>query len=111
MNITMNESVSTATDGKPSMTLIDNTERNRFELQVDDDPDSLAYIDYQRRDDVMRLLYARVPDHLNGRGIGSRLVKQALDLIRARGERMVPVCGFIRLYVQRHPEYQDLLAP
>jgi len=38
------------------------------------------------------------------------LVKGALQLARAQGEQVVPLCSFIAAYMDRHPEYSDLLA-
>jgi predicted GNAT family acetyltransferase len=46
-----------------------------------------------------------------GRGLGSRLVAGALDDIRARGLRAVPLCPFAAAYARRHPEYADLVVP
>jgi hypothetical protein len=48
---------------------------------------------------------------LEGQGIGSGLVKQALDAARAQNLKVVPMCSFVRGYIERHAEYQDLLAP
>jgi uncharacterized protein len=56
------------------------------------------------------MMHAEVPSALNGRGIGSALVKGALDLVRNRQETVVPLCFFIRTYIGRHTEYQTLLT-
>ena len=88
------------------MNVIDHPERSRYELAIGDE---LAFINYRRQQNVVTLMHAEVPAHLNGRGIGSTLVKGALDLARAQGEQVVPVCSFIRIYIQRHPEHADLL--
>lgn len=94
------------------MKIMDRAELQRFELPIDDrDVDGLiAFINYTRADRVLTLLYAEVPAHMQGRGIGSALVQGTLDLIRARGERIVPVCGYIRAWLRRHPDYHGLLA-
>ncbi len=47
---------------------------------------------------------------LEGRGIGSRLVSGTLDLIRGRGEKVIPACSFVAAFIRKHAEYQDLLA-
>jgi predicted GNAT family acetyltransferase len=41
--------------------------------------------------------------------VGSTLVREMLDDIRSRNARLLPVCPFVRAYVQRHPEYADLV--
>jgi predicted GNAT family acetyltransferase len=51
-----------------------------------------------------------VPPAFEGRGVGSQLVRGALELVRARGERVVPVCGFVAAWMRRHPEFDPLRA-
>jgi predicted GNAT family acetyltransferase len=51
-----------------------------------------------------------VPPHLRGRGIGTALVQHALDWARAENQRVVPTCPFVQDFLERHPEYQDLIA-
>lgn len=86
----------------------DNAAQNRFELDLGG---TLAVLDYQRRGPVLALNHAEVPKGLAGRGAGSRLVREALELVRRRGERVVPHCSFVVAYMQRHPEFDDLRAP
>ena len=49
------------------------------------------------------------PSQVCGRGIGSQLAKGALDQVRKRGMKVVPLCPFIKAYIEKHAEYQDLL--
>ncbi len=84
----------------------DNPEGSRFEMAVGD---AIAFIDYQREDDRIVLTHTEVPDTLSGQGVGSKLVRDVLDRLRADGMRMVSQCRFVTAYVQRHPEYRDLL--
>ena len=87
--------------------IVDNIARSRYEYVVDE---KTAFIDYHRNDGVITLSYAKVPPELEGRGIGGRMVLAALDDIRARGEKVIPQCGFVAAVMRRHPEYEDLLA-
>lgn len=89
------------------MNVIDNTARLRFEMNAQG---QTCFIDYRRNGSVVSMTHAEVPPELEGRGLGSALTKGALDLVRARNETVVPVCPFIAVYIQRHPEYQPLLA-
>jgi predicted GNAT family acetyltransferase len=50
-----------------------------------------------------------VPPALRGGGIASRLTGRALDYARARGAKVIPSCPFVAVYIERHPEYRDLL--
>ena len=51
-----------------------------------------------------------MPEQLEGRGIASKLAKTALDYSRAEGLTVVPLCPFIASYIERHPEYADLVG-
>jgi predicted GNAT family acetyltransferase len=84
----------------------DNPERRRFEL---DTPGGLAFANYRRDGGVVTILHTEVPRAINGRGIGSELVRGALDLVRAEGATVVPMCPFVGAYIAKHPEYADLL--
>jgi uncharacterized protein len=92
----------------------DNPERARFELPLGEA--GVAFIDYRDRPvppgaaRVRILTHAEVPPALRGAGIGARLARGTLELIRARGELAVPRCPFVVDFLRRHPEYIDLVA-
>ena len=44
-----------------------------------------------------------------GRGVGTALARGALDDVRASGRTLVARCPFIRSYIERQPEYADLV--
>jgi len=88
-------------------TVRDNRERSRYELDVDGEQ---AFIDYRRESGVVTLLHAEVPAGSRGGGIGAALVAGTLAMVRREGERVVPRCPFVALYIRRHPEFKDLLA-
>lgn len=83
----------------------DNAALNRFELAVDD---GVAFLSYRRDGKVLSLNHAEVPANMEGRGVGSRLVREALEITRAAGERVVPRCSFVVAYLKQHPEFDDL---
>ena len=87
--------------------VVDNREEGRFELDTDV---GLALLNYDRRDGLLYLIHTDVPPAAKGRGIGSRLVQQVLDRARAQGVKIVPWCPFVRAYIDRHPEYRDIIA-
>lgn len=88
--------------------LTDNVAASRFELPVDG---HVAFVTYRKGGDgVISLNHAEVPRVLEGRGIGSRLVEATLDRVRSDGLKVVPRCSFVRAFIERHPEYADLLA-
>lgn len=85
----------------------DNEEAGRFELEVDGET---AFSAYRRADEDIIFYHTLVPESLSGRGIGSRLVRGVLEQVRARGLKVVPLCSFVRRYIDTHSEEQDLLA-
>ena len=84
-----------------------NAAASRYELEVDG---QLAIAEYRLRPGRISFTHTEVPDALEGRGIGKRLVKAALDDARAQGLKVVPICPFVKHYIDTHPEEQDLLA-
>ncbi len=90
------------------MTLRDVPERQRFELT--DDGALIGFIDYFADNSVVTMTHAEVDPRFGGRGHGSEMVRQALDIVRASERRVIPLCSFVAAYVRRHPEYADLVT-
>jgi predicted GNAT family acetyltransferase len=86
----------------------DNGDESRFEAWVDGQ--LAGFSDYELSDGVITFTHTEVDDAFEGRGVGSALVRQALDHVRADGElRVRPRCPFVRDWIDEHPDYQDLL--
>ena len=85
----------------------DNAARHRFEIDAEG---HVAFSQYKRAGGVIDIMHTEVPPALNGKGIGSRLVRGLLDLVRAEGAKVRPLCPFVRSYIDKHPEYADLVA-
>jgi predicted GNAT family acetyltransferase len=84
-----------------------NAAGRRYELATEG---GTAVAEYERRGDVVAITHTGVPRALEGRGIGSRLVKETLADIRAQGLKVLPLCSFVAAYIENHPEERDLLA-
>jgi hypothetical protein len=91
-----------------SDTVRDNTKLHRFELDADG---HVAFSDYKRDDGLLTIMHTEVPKALEGRGIGSSLIRGVLETARAQRLKVKPVCPFAKGYIERHPEYADLLKP
>jgi predicted GNAT family acetyltransferase len=65
---------------------------------------------YRREGDTLVFTHTEVPEELEGQGIGSRLIEGALADVRGRGLKVVPLCAFVRHYIDTHEDVQDLLA-
>jgi predicted GNAT family acetyltransferase len=88
-------------------TVIDAPEDSRYELR--DGDRLLGVAAYQRRGDQVVLTHTEVEDDEEHSGLGSTLVRAALDDVRSRGGTVVPLCPFVRGWIERHPEYRDLV--
>jgi predicted GNAT family acetyltransferase len=67
-------------------------------------------LDYHLASTVMTITHTGVPSEVGGRGIASALVQAALDVARAEGWKVVPACSYAVVWMQRHPDYLDLLG-
>lgn len=91
-----------------TITVADNPDLERFEARLDDGTVAgSAY--YEREPGVVIFTHTEVDPSMEGKGIGSRLVVGALGLVRESGDKIVPLCPFVRKYVSGHPEWQDLV--
>jgi hypothetical protein len=81
-----------------SSTVFDNRDRSRFELVVDD---ATAFLDYKRGPIGLTLVHTEVPEHLRGRGLGTALVKAAVEHGRAEGLRIIAECAFAKAVLRR----------
>ena len=84
---------------KPDVTI--DEARSRFELE---DEGHVAFIDFTRREDTITLVHTEVPKELEGRGVGSALVRGALTYIKDNHLKVVPQCPFVASYLKRHPD-------
>jgi predicted GNAT family acetyltransferase len=85
----------------------DNREKLQFEAYVDG---RLAgFSAYDLTDGGIMIMHTEVDDAFEGQGVGSALVRQMLDQIRADDELKVTVlCPFVNAWLRRHPDYQEL---
>ncbi|KRG69177.1 GNAT family N-acetyltransferase [Pseudoxanthomonas dokdonensis] len=82
-------------------------QRQRFSTQVDG---QTAELTYQLHGQQMIIDHTGVPPAIGGRGIAADLVRAALEHARAEGWSVRPACSYAAAYIQRHPQYADLLA-
>jgi predicted GNAT family acetyltransferase len=86
--------------------LVNNRAKHRYELAVEG---HIAATYYEIADGVITFVHTEVPPELGGKGIGSRLIKGALDQVRTDGLKVIAKCPFVKAYIDKHPDYADLL--
>jgi hypothetical protein len=87
--------------------VVDAPERERFEVTVDGD--LAGFLVYRSRKGLLALIHTEVDERFEGRGIGGRLARFALDSARDRDLAVLPFCPFVNAWIKRHPEYVDLV--
>ncbi|MFN2540308.1 MAG: GNAT family N-acetyltransferase [Mycobacteriales bacterium] len=78
-----------------------------YEITVDGRHAGLAAF-YEQPGAVV-FTHTEIDDAFEGKGVGSELARAALDDVRTRGLHVVPLCPFIKGWIERHPDYQDLV--
>jgi uncharacterized protein len=94
------------TPHQPSPTVVHHADRQRFEIRL---TEHLAFLSYQHAGGRVVLDHTYVPHPLRGRGLANTLALAALEEARRQGWKVVPACSFVSSFVDRHPEFTDLL--
>jgi len=66
---------------------------------------------YERRGDTYAFVHTEIDGQFEGQGLGSVLVRHALDDMRARSAPVLPFCPFVRRFLARHGDYLSLVPP
>jgi predicted GNAT family acetyltransferase len=86
--------------------VVNNEKKSQFEYH---DDGHVAIAGYQLRPDVIVLTHTEVPKELGGRGIGNKLATAALEYARASNLRVIPLCPYMASFIEKHPEYKELV--
>ena len=80
----------------------DNAEASQFELTLDGSQAGVPT--YELRPGAIALLHTEVDPAFEGRGLGTALIRGALDSARDRGLKVLPYCPFVKAHLDKHPE-------
>ena len=86
--------------------IVNNSAKQRYELTVDG---HVAATYYKIDDGVITFIHTEVPPELGGKGIGSKLIRGALDSVRTAALKVIAECPFVKAFIDKNPDYQDLL--
>ncbi len=89
------------------VTVADNPDDERYEIAADGA--RAGFAQYGARPGLIAFIHTEIDDAFEGQGLASQLTGFALDDARSRGLAVLPFCPFVNAYVQRHPEYVDLV--
>jgi predicted GNAT family acetyltransferase len=82
-------------------------DRRRYEVRVDGE--LAGYAEYILTEGLMTFTHTEIEPAFEGRGLGSVLTREALDDVRARELAVLPLCPFVKGWIQRHRDYADLV--
>ena len=85
----------------------DHPEKGRFELEVGG---QIVFARYARRGSVLVIPYVEAPPPLRGTGAADRLMRGVMEIARAEGLKVLPLCGYASAWIWRHKQYHDLLG-
>ncbi|MGY2703262.1 GNAT family N-acetyltransferase [Nocardioides sp. HB32] len=84
-----------------------NPQAGRYEAHIDGE--LAGFAEYQLTDRLVVFTHTEVDDRFEGRGVGSAIARFGLDDVRGTGKQVLPLCPFIKGWIEKHPDYQDLV--
>ena len=89
------------------MQVIHDIEKQKFYIVIDD---LESHLEYVKTNNVLNLNHTYVPSELRGKGIAGALVKAAFTYVEDNKLKIIPSCSYVADYIQRHKEYEFLIA-
>ena len=68
-----------------------------------------GYADYIQGDGVRDFHHTVIDPEFRGQGLSKPLIQAALDDTRAAGDKVHPLCSAVAGFIEKHPEYRDLV--
>ncbi|MEV0700483.1 GNAT family N-acetyltransferase [Saccharopolyspora sp. NPDC050389] len=87
--------------------VVDNPDAHRFEIRADGE--QAGFAEYRLHPKSIAFVHTEIDSRFEGRGLGSVLVRAALDDVRERGLAVLPYCPFVRRWISTHPDYLELV--
>ena len=87
--------------------IADAPDRERYELSIDGEV--AGFTTYRARPGLIAFLHTEVDERLQGRGLADRLIRFALEDARTRGLAVLPFCPFVKAFIERHREFEELV--
>jgi predicted GNAT family acetyltransferase len=91
-----------------SVAVVHNESENRFEASVDA---GLAVVTYRMYPGKIIFEHTEVPQSVQSQGLAAKVVAAALDYARANHLQVLATCSYVRNFLRKHSEYQDIVAP
>lgn len=89
--------------------VVEDRRGKRFEVLVGNEV--VGFAEYIPLPGKVIVTHTEVDERFEGQGLGGRLAAGALELLRADGRVVQPLCPFFSEYLRRHPEFDDVVDP
>lgn len=91
----------------PDVQVSHNAQAERYEARVGSK--IAGFAEYQLTKDLIVFTHTEVDPAYEGQGVGSALARAALDEVRGTDRKVLPLCPFIKGWIEHHREYVDLV--
>lgn len=88
-------------------TVTNNFALQQFEVRIGD---HVAVLNYVKEGNHVTFIHTGVPQTMEGNGIGSAIAHAALEYAKTERLEVVPLCPFVRGYIEKHAEYRTLVS-
>jgi hypothetical protein len=92
----------------PEVEIVEVPESHRFDIRLAGE--RVGLVTYRDNDGIRTFVHTEVQPAHEGQGLAGQLIGHALDEARVAGLRVVPECSYVSDFIERHPEYADLVA-
>lgn len=89
--------------------IVRNDEQSRYEAHTSSG-ELAGFLDYEFAGELLVLPHTEVKEAFGGQGVGQQLAAAVLEESRRGLRKVVPVCPFVKRYIEKHPEYSDLVG-
>lgn len=76
---------------------------------IEEEEKTLAEMTYSKAGIALIIIdHTEISDALRGKGVGVKLVAHAVEFVRKKGIKMIPLCPFTKATLQKHSEWKDV---
>lgn len=92
-----------------NITIENNADKGQYEAKLDGKV--VAFAEYRPIGQSIMFTHTEVNEELEGKGVGSQLIRYALEDTKAQGMTAIPMCPFVKIFIQRHKEFITVVHP
>ncbi|PWL32165.1 GNAT family N-acetyltransferase [uncultured Roseivirga sp.] len=82
---------------------------NKGSFYIEENEEIVAEMTFSKAGDQRIIIdHTEISDGLRGKGVGLKLVEFAVDYVRSKNIKMLPLCPFVKSTLLKHPEWKDV---